>query len=138
LLSHGRGAIKSFNTFHALELASQGYIVLAPDHSKGALVTVTKAGEVIPFDPAQFGDGIGLNDDAIVQKVRELGQRWSKDLTAVAKHFKNQFPEYASRQIISGGHSTGGGASIEYCAQTNECLLCSVFLVIQKKNSLNL
>lgn len=122
LLSHGRGAFKELNTFMALEFASQGYIVIAPDHTEGALLTVLQNGTEILFNPKQFGENEGLSVGDKHQRVRELGQRWSQDLSFVLKHIQEIKPELANKTVISGGHSTGGGAAIEFCIKTAKCL----------------
>jgi len=122
LLAHGRGAFKELNTFIALEFASHGYVVIAADHVKGAMSAMLEDGTVIPFDPQQFGENEGLSAIEKHQRVRELGQRWKQDLDIVLRSVKNRVPALQSKPVISAGHSTGGGAAIEFCHQTTTCL----------------
>ncbi|NNC96963.1 MAG: hypothetical protein HKN88_02710, partial [Gammaproteobacteria bacterium] len=86
VLSHGRGGIKEMNGFMAMEFASQGYIVIAPDHTKGAMYTVLQNGSEIPFDPKEFAEGENLPDPEYDQRIRELGQRWVQDLAVVTSY----------------------------------------------------
>ena len=122
LLSHGRGAIKEFNAFMAQEFASHGYMVIASDHSKGALLTVLEDGSTISFDPKEFGENENLSPEAKQDRVQELGTRWAKDLEVVLSDFQNQYPSYQERNVIVGGHSTGGGSTIQYCGAKPNCL----------------
>ncbi len=122
LLSHGRGAIKEFNAFMAQELASHGYVVLAPDHTGGALLSILNDGTKIAFDPKEFGENENLSPDAKQDRVQNLGMRWANDLDEVLNNFQKQFPEYRNRKVIVGGHSTGGGSTMQYCYTRANCL----------------
>ena len=122
VLSHGKNGFKELNAFMALEFASHGYFVIAPDHSDGAMLTVLSDGTEIPFDPKEFGDDEGLNDADKQVRVQKLGQRWAKDLQFVLEHFKGLKPEFKNKAYIAGGHSTGGGASKEFCMLVDNCL----------------
>ncbi len=122
LLSHGRGAIKEFNAFMAQEFASHGYVVIASDHTKGALLSVLNDGSSISFDPKEFGENEGLSSDAKQDRVQQVGLRWSQDLTVVLKDFQDRYPNYTNRKVIVGGHSTGGGSTIQYCGSEQHCL----------------
>ena len=122
VLSHGRGGIKEFNTFMALELASHGYFVVAPDHIKGALVTVTEEHTIIPFDPKEFGEEKEYSDAEKYQIVQNLGQRWANDISALTATLKKLYPQFAKKKVIVGGHSTGAAAAINYCQKATDCI----------------
>ena len=51
LFSHGRGGLRVQNTFQVEELASQGYVVAAIDHTYAAAATVFPDGRVVSVDP---------------------------------------------------------------------------------------
>ena len=122
VLSHGKNGFKELHTFMALEFASHGYFVIAPDHSDGAMLTVLNDGTEIHFDPKEFGDDEGLNPRDKQIRVQSLGQKWASDLKFVLNHFNQLKPEFINKPYITGGHSTGGGASKEFCMLANECL----------------
>jgi len=122
LLSHGRGAIKEFNAFMAQEFSSHGYVVIAADHTGGSLLSILNDGTEIHFDPKEFGENENLNPDDKQDRVQELGKRWAADLDAILESFTKRYPEYQNRKVIVGGHSTGGGSSIQYCATREHCL----------------
>ncbi len=122
VLSHGKNGFKELHTFMALEFASHGYFVIALDHADGAMLTVLNDGTEIPFDPKEFGDDEGLSATDKQIRVQSLGQKWAKDLNFVLTYFKNLKPEFNNKPYITGGHSTGGGASKEFCMQASDCL----------------
>ena len=122
VLSHGRGGFKEMNSFMAMEFASKGYTVIAPDHAKGALLTVLADGTEIPFDPKEFAEGENLPDAEYDVRIRELGQRWVQDLITVTDYVQNKFPGLTGKKVISGGHSTGGGTAIEFCNNDSRCI----------------
>jgi predicted dienelactone hydrolase len=49
IFSHGNGGMRSQNTFWCDHLASHGYIVIAPDHTRNSCAT-SYQGQVIPYD----------------------------------------------------------------------------------------
>lgn len=49
VFSHGNGGMRSQSTFWCDHMASHGYIVVAPDHTRNACAT-SFAGKVIPYD----------------------------------------------------------------------------------------
>lgn len=49
IFSHGNGGMRSQNTFWCDHMASHGYIVVAPDHTRNACATSFQ-GKVIPYD----------------------------------------------------------------------------------------
>jgi dienelactone hydrolase len=122
ILSHGRGGIKEMNGFMAMEFASQGYIVIAPDHAQGAMHTVLTDGSEIPFDPKEFAEGENLPDAQYDQRIRELGQKWTRDLIAITNYVQTHYPVLSEKKVITGGHSTGGGTAIEFCNQDERCI----------------
>jgi len=122
LLSHGRSAIKEFNTFMALELASLGYTVATVNHTSGALVTVLNDGTVIPFDKKEFGEEKEYEEDEKLRIVQALGKKWATDLRFLEMRIKEALNLSSNHNTIAAGHSTGGGASINYCSSSKTCL----------------
>ena len=79
LFSHGWAGLTAQNTYQAEELASHGFVVLALQHTYGAIVTVFPDGQVIPLDPE------ALPLDASPETLKAAGNRlvnqWAGDLS---------------------------------------------------------
>ncbi|MBE9045782.1 serine hydrolase [Pleurocapsales cyanobacterium LEGE 10410] len=70
IFSHGFSGLPELNTIKAEELASQGYIVVALNHTYDSTVNLFPDGRVIPQSP-KFGGffGVGENPDLLAQSV---------------------------------------------------------------------
>lgn len=124
--SHGRAGFAAQNTFYAEELASHGWIVVAPEHPGGAVLSVFRDGTVVPYDPATFGEGLtGPAYDAV---IRELGRRWTADTLAAVDAATGPTAPAALRgridrsRLVTSGHSTGGGSAFLTCATAPTCI----------------
>jgi len=127
LFSHGWKGFNAQNTGQALELASHGYIVIAVQHTYGAIVTVFPDGTIAPNNPnALPADDNDPNYEVIAHK---LENQWAGDLSFVldqvedpkseAGAFFNQRADFS--RVGAYGHSTGGGAVIQFCATDARC-----------------
>jgi len=130
LFSHGWGGFNAQNTFQMEELASNGYIIAAPDHTYGAIATVLPDGRVAQNNPEALPQGMGLTDDDFLMAVQVLGDQWAGDLSFIIdslEKLESDDPagELRNRldfsQIGAMGHSTGGGAAIQFCAMDQRC-----------------
>ena len=128
LFSHGWGGFRGQNTNLAEELASHGYVVFAVDHTYGAAATIFPDGEVIfhnldtlPSDlpPAEY-----------YQAANRLVKQWAGDLayvldTATTLNENDPLGRFTDRLDLERvgvfGHSTGGGAAVEFCAGDQRC-----------------
>ena len=128
LFSHGYGGFRAQNTNQAQELASHGFIVVGVEHTYGAVVTVFPDGRVADHNPETIPDG--LSEQGSLNATRALGQQWSQDLKFVLDSLlsvNRGAPSELSPTLFDGervaafGHSTGGGAAIEFCAQDTRC-----------------
>ncbi len=113
--SHGYLGLRSQNTWQMEELASQGYVVVAPNHTYGAVLTVFPDGRVI----------FGLTeppDDLPITTAGRLGIRqWAADTQFILDqlacwqaepgHFLNGRLDLDRLGIF--GHSMGGGAALQ-------------------------
>ena len=123
---HGRGGFAAQNAFLAEELASHGWLVVAPDHPGGAVLTVFRDGTQVPFDPAAFGEG--LAGAAYDGAIRTLGMAWSRETAAALDAIAaGAGPAGLSERIreaswVATGHSTGGGAAFGLCAARPGCV----------------
>ncbi len=130
LLSHGWGGFRAQNTYQVEELASRGYIVAAPDHTYGAVATVFPNGHVAMNNPEALPSGMGLSDVEFLSAVQVLGKQWAGDLGFILDTLANLEPDDAAGQLANRldfshvgamGHSTGGGAAIQFCIIDERC-----------------
>jgi predicted dienelactone hydrolase len=127
LFSHGWNGFREQNTFQMQELASRGYVVVAVQHTYGAILTVFPDGTLAPNNPtALFGPGPEDDDEA----ARQLVAQWATDI-GYTLDYLSEWNREESSSIFSGlldlervgmmGHSTGGGAAIQFCANNPRC-----------------
>jgi len=132
LFSHGWNGFRAQNTFQMEELASHGYIVAAPDHAYGAAATVFEDGRVALNNPEAlpYDNDMGLTEDEFQARANQLGIQWAGDLSFILDqlemlHTDDEGGSLAGHldydRIGALGHSTGGGAAIEFCAQDPRC-----------------
>ena len=127
LFSHGWKGFSTQNTGEALELASHGYIVIALQHTYGAITTVFPDGTIAPNNPATL---LEVDYDPNYEVIaRKLVDQWAGDLSFVLNQFQDPKSEAGSffnlrmnfTRIGAYGHSTGGGAVIQFCGIDPRC-----------------
>lgn len=127
LFSHGWKGFNAQNSGQALELASHGYVVIGLQHTYGAITTVFPDGSVAPNNPnALPADEDDPNYEVI---ARKLVDQWAGDMSFVldqltspeneAGKFFNQHVDFSRIGVY--GHSTGGGAAIQFCGTDPRC-----------------
>lgn len=128
LFSHGYGGFRAQNTNQALELASRGFIVVGVEHTYAAVVTVFPEGRVADHNPETLPEGDSEQES--IRAARDLGMQWAQDLNFVLGFLldptqpdNGEFPNEVidANRVGAFGHSTGGGAVIEYCAGDPRC-----------------
>ena len=126
IISHGWTSIRSMHTSLAQELASQGYIVAAIDHTYGAAVTVFPDDRVIYANEEALPSDVP--DDEYQLAANTLATVWAADIRFVFDHLQtlrdgdDLFRERIDiEQIGVFGHSTGGAATLEACAVDERC-----------------
>jgi pimeloyl-ACP methyl ester carboxylesterase len=128
LFSHGWNGFNAQNTGQALELASHGYVVVGVQHTYGAVVTVFPNGDVALNNPNALPDGAPTDEyEAAAQK---LANQWAGDLGFTLDFLKLQNEDSTSPFFESldlgrvgvYGHSTGGGAAIQFCGADPRCI----------------
>ena len=127
LFSHGWQGFNAQNTGQAVELASRGYVVIALQHTYGAVVTVFPDGTVAPNNPKALPEnGEDPNYEVV---ARKLVDQWAGDMAYTLDQFQ-KFNEDAESPFFGKldlervgvyGHSTGGGAAIEFCGTDPRC-----------------
>jgi len=128
IFSHGWAGFKEQNIFQVEELASHGYIVVGINHTYGAILTVFPDGREIPRSPDALPSGVTQAEyDAASNK---LVRQWAGDIGFVLDELAALEPN-ADLGLVAGkldlgevgifGHSTGGGATAEFCATDTRC-----------------
>jgi predicted dienelactone hydrolase len=128
VFSHGWTGFRVQNTYQMEELASQGYVVFAPDHTYGAAATAFLDGSVAYNRPELLPTGV--SDAVYNEAAAKLGQVWVSDIGFVL----DQAKKLDTGEIISPlkgkmdlgtvgvfGHSMGGGAAVQFCDVDSRC-----------------
>ncbi|MFN8427836.1 MAG: hypothetical protein U0X87_16465, partial [Anaerolineales bacterium] len=129
LFSHGWNGFNAQNTEQALELASHGYVVVGVQHTYGAVVTVFPNGDVALNNPSALppDETPTAEYEATAQK---LVNQWAGDLGYTLDFLKLQYDDSTSpffgkldmNRVGVYGHSTGGGAAIQFCGTDSRCI----------------
>lgn len=128
LFSHGWQGFNAQNTGQALQLASHGYVVIGVQHTYGAVVTVFPDGTIAENNPNALPP-----DDTPTEQYEATAQilvnQWAGDLGYTLDFMQKQNEDTSSAffraldlsRIGVYGHSTGGGAAIEFCGTDSRC-----------------
>ena len=127
LFSHGWNGFAAQNTEQALELASRGYVVVALQHTYGAVVTVFPDGEIAYNNPSALPDG--APEDEYDAAAHLLADQWAGDMSYTLDVLENRgmdirgsfWGAFDFDRIGVYGHSTGGGAAIQFCGTDSRC-----------------
>jgi len=127
LFSHGWNGFNAQNTGQALELASHGYVVVGVQHTYGAVITVFEDGTIAKNNPDALPSG--APDDEYEQAADLLGDQWAGDMSFTldfleGRNNNTNSPFYGSLDLSRVGvygHSTGGGAAIQFCGSDPRC-----------------
>jgi pimeloyl-ACP methyl ester carboxylesterase len=127
IFSHGWNGFRAQNTGQMLELASQGYVVVGLQHPYGAITTVFPDGTEAPNNPAALP--LGAQDSVYDVAARKLVDQWAGDIGCALDHMQMQARDQKSlfydrldfERVGIFGHSTGGGAAIEFCGRDSRC-----------------
>ncbi|MCI0550977.1 MAG: hypothetical protein L0287_08480 [Anaerolineae bacterium] len=127
LFSHGWNGFNAQNTGQALELASHGYIVIGIQHTYGAVVTVFPDGMVAKNNPSALPEGAPTEEYETAAHI--LSNQWAGDMGFTLDFMESQSndPDTPFHTLLDlsrvgvYGHSTGGGAAIQFCAIDARC-----------------
>jgi dienelactone hydrolase len=127
VFSHGWKGFAAQNTGQAIELASHGYVVMAMQHTYGAIVTVFPDGTIAPNNPDALPNGV--SDEEYLVAARKLVAQWARDISFALDYLAQQNTDPVSAfyakldldRVGVYGHSTGGGAAIQFCGTDARC-----------------
>lgn len=126
--SHGWAGFRTVAFPQAEALAAAGYVVVAIDHTYGALGTTIDDGATFAaLDPAALPDEETVGDVAYASASETLVDIFRLDIDqalAAVEHLNAQGPmagQLDLSRIGVFGHSTGAGAAIEFCATDDRC-----------------
>ena len=125
LFSHGWNGFNAQNAGQALELASRGYVVVGVQHTYGAVITVFPDGTTAPNNPNALPQD--AHDPNYEEVARVLVDQWAGDLADTLDFLfsddtSNPFMgRLDANRIGVYGHSTGGGAAIQFCGTDSRC-----------------
>lgn len=129
IYSHGWTGFRSIAMTQMEALASNGYIVIAPDHTYGAVATRFPDGEVVYHDPEALPDA-GSVTVAEREKAEEtLVEVFAEDLITILDELDlgvdGRFANFANAADLTKlgvfGHSAGGGGAIWVCLVDDRC-----------------
>ena len=125
IFSHGLTGLRMQNTVMVRELVSHGYIVAAIDHTYANALSIFPDGRVFVYDPTRiFPSGQSNPTEAM-----PLVQVWADDIAFLLDEMAKWQEEPG--HLLNGrfdldhvgifGHSTGGGATMQFCLQDGRC-----------------
>jgi dienelactone hydrolase len=128
LFSHGWNGFNAQNTGQAIQLASHGYVVVGVQHPYGAVITVFNDGTIAHNNPSALPNG--APNEEYEAAARKLVHQWAGDLDYTIDFLQreNDYPEsplYEALDLVHlgvYGHSTGGGAAIQFCGTDPRCV----------------
>lgn len=128
LFSHGWNGFNAQNSGQALQLASHGFVVVGVQHTYGAVVTVFEDGTIAPNNPQALPRD--APDEIYDPAADKLADQWAGDLgfaldfmtTENARSNSHFFRALDLSKVGVYGHSTGGGAAIEFCGRDTRCI----------------
>jgi len=128
LFSHGWNGFRSQNSYQVINYASNGYVVVAVDHTYGAVATIFPDGEVAYNNPQALPEG--LSDKEYFPIANRLLNQWVGDLGFVLDKLTEMNQDDPAHGLTGKidldkvgvfGHSTGGGATVEFCERDSRC-----------------
>lgn len=131
--SHGWTGFRTVAFNEAEALAANGYIVVAIDHTYGALGTTIDGGATFAgVDPEALPDLETVGDVAYAAASEKLVDTFRLDIAQTMDVIEALNAGSAGDGLLAGrldlggiglfGHSTGGGAAIEFCAMDDRCV----------------
>ena len=129
LYSHGWRLFRNAAVHQMESLASHGFVVIAVDHTHGAVATVFPDGDVALLDPQALPDADEVDDEVFEDAAVKLLETYSEDLRMVIRSLEQgESGPFGSLAAIVDldrlgiyGHSLGGGAAVRTCLVESVC-----------------
>lgn len=110
-------------------LVSNGFIVVAVDHTYGAVATRFPDDDVVVYDSEALPDREEVGEDLYIQATEDLVGVFSEDIATVVNALEagpdGPFGALASSADVTRlgvyGHQAGGGAAIRFCLEDERC-----------------
>lgn len=129
LYSHSWGGVRS-NSLNQIEhLVSNGYIVIAPDHTHVASATVLEDGAVVYQDPEALPEPGAADAEELEEAATLVVETLAGDLVTVLGALEEgesgPFGALTAAADLNRlgvyGHGAGGGAAIKVCLEDERC-----------------
>ena len=108
IYTHGWAGEKIFATDQLITIASQGYVVIALDHTGLAMFTELPSGTI-------YNTGSTENSSKVYDVMYEMSLDIENTLSYLQSN--NYYADFSDISLI--GHSTGGGSAHLYCIRNN-------------------
>ena len=108
IYTHGWAGEKIFATDQLITIASQGYVVIALDHTGLAMFTELPSGTI-------YNTGSTENSSKVYDVMYEMSLDIENTLSYLQS--SNYYADFSDISLI--GHSTGGGSAHLYCLRNN-------------------
>lgn len=129
IYSHGWTGFRTDAINQIESLASNGYIVIAPDHTYGAVATVLPGNRVVPYDTEALPNRDEVGKDAYLEAGADLIATYAGDIVTIldaldrgeAGPFQPVSASADLDRVGIYGHSAGGGAALMVCITDERC-----------------
>ena len=129
IYSHGMGGVRTDSLNHIEHLVSNGYIVIAPDHTYVAAATVFEDGDTYYQDPDLLPDPAEVDEETYGEAATLLVDTVAGDLVTILDNLEAReegpFGAVAAAADLNRigvyGHTTGGGAAVKLCLEDERC-----------------
>ncbi len=127
VFSHGWNGFAAQSSAQMVELASRGYAVVSMQHTYGAMVTIFPDGKTALNNPDALPED--MPEPGYTDAARLLVDQWSGDISfaldfLAAQNVDTSSPFHSALDLAHigvFGHSTGGGAVIQFCGTEARC-----------------
>lgn len=129
IYSHGWTGFRTIAVNQIETLASNGYLVIALDHTYAAVATRFEDGTVVGYDERALPDEETVGEEAYTVASETLVEVFAEDIISVIDELEKG-PEGDLAAIAENadltrigvfGHSTGGGAAVRVCLLDERC-----------------
>ncbi len=129
IYSHGWQGYRSLALNQIENLVSNGYVVIAPDHTYSAVATVFEDGDLVRYWPEAIPGGEDVNPEIYDEAAALLVETHSNDLVGIvnaleegdAGPFGQVTGSIDMTRIGMYGHGVGGGAAVSVCLTDERC-----------------